>query len=326
MASAGLAFAAGGLLTGIGAAAVNAAENSGKEERESRRLETEHKNRLEEMKQGADSTATNQLASDQRHAQTQTDITTLTGKQQRDLARQKEEADKPLKDAQTDQALAGAEYSRARATSESSTQRVGMKTGKVYEEDDKPDEPTSFLNRKQHVDLVKQISRNETSAANTRTNADTRTAIAKDRKFAPDEITKIRAARDALPDDHPDRPIYDAHLREIAAGKGTLTAAKQSEIRLRVSKDVQTATDARGKNLYPTPEAQDAEVERRINKIMPTTAAAQPAPAPKPKPAPATPQYDPAPADPRARKVDQIYTSPSGKLGKWTGSGWEVVQ
>lgn len=42
-------------------------------------------------------------------------------------------------------------------------------------------------------------------------------------------------------------------------------------------------------------------------------------------PQPETQNYPPAPQDPSARIVGQIYRSPSGNVGRWTGQGWEII-
>lgn len=36
--------------------------------------------------------------------------------------------------------------------------------------------------------------------------------------------------------------------------------------------------------------------------------------------------FPPAPRDPAARKAGQVYSAPDGRKGRWTGSGWEIVE
>lgn len=153
----------------------------------------------------------------------------------------------------------------------------------------------------------------ETSAQSRRdvaqTNATARTSA---RAYAPDQITKLRTARDALPDDHPDREIYNEALKGIAQGGGTLSDAKIAEIKQRTLKDVQTATDARGKSLYATPDAQQAEYERRLKLVLPEPTA--PAPRRPAAAAPAAAQPAPESTPEAARPAAEPAAAPTGGI------------
>lgn len=137
------------------------------------------------------------------------------------------------------------------------------------------------------------------------------------RPYAPDLITKYRDARDKLPEDHPDRAYYEEAMRLASGGKGSLTEAKVAEIKQRTLKDVQTATDARGKSLFATQEAQQTEYERRLNIVLPQKPAPRPAPAAgSPAPAAAPARQEPAPGAP-----PEAQPPASAAAGKPKGAG-----
>ncbi len=303
---------AGGLAVGAGTAIANQIAQEGQQERDKQRAELEHGYRVQEQQQ-------------------------------------KLEAEAPLRDAQAKQAGATAELYGNRAKVAGTLVTIDSRDGHQIQDPEATDVPPQYQIQMPMTDVGKYQSaqvagRTRENVAATQAGAKvdaakiygyTRTDVAKigaeartgaaqisadaraqARQYAPTQIAKLRQERDALPDDSPDRAIYDNALSQLAKGKGVLTQAQIAGIKQRTVKDVQTATDARGKPLYATPEAQQAEVDRRLRFVLPedeitgggitppasvkpATGRGVSAPAPDAPPAPAAAAAEPMPAAPR---------------------------
>lgn len=93
----------------------------------------------------------------------------------------------------------------------------------------------------------------------------------------------------------------------IAAGKANVPYSKSAN--LNASRSELAALEQRFPQLNPNPTPQPATAQ--------PTATVQPT---------ATPNLLAAPANPKERVTDQIYTNPAGQRARWTGTGWIPIQ
>lgn len=130
------------------------------------------------------------------------------------------------------------------------------------------------------------------------------------------EAQKIKSASDVEKSQNYSKGRVELGLAKIQA------AAQAEYAKNGRSKDFVAAKLLASKIAASGPNSLNDREKAAFEQYMPAVPAG--AQAPQAKTPQASTQYPSAPTDPTQRQVGQSYTSPSGKVGKWTGSGWQV--